>query len=71
MKAWLTLTFAMMALASCHHRATPPAAPPVADAGASLCPEPCPEGTYCKLVMVQCVRAPCPPIPECVPLAKP
>lgn len=32
---------------------------------ASPCGE-CPSGTSCKLVQVQCIRAPCPPIPECV-----
>jgi hypothetical protein len=38
------------------------------DAGvAALCSEPCPSGSTCKLVMVVCVRAPCPPIPQCVP----
>jgi hypothetical protein len=28
----------------------------------------CPPNTVCKLNQVQCIRAPCPPIPECVPL---
>jgi hypothetical protein len=27
----------------------------------------CPEGTHCELVQVQCVRAPCDPVPECRP----
>ena len=74
MKALLTLLVAMAALTSCHHHRAKPHAPatapaPAQDAGGVTCPEPCPEGTYCKLVMVQCVRAPCPPIPECVPVA--
>uniref|UniRef100_A0A914R915 Uncharacterized protein n=1 Tax=Panagrolaimus davidi TaxID=227884 RepID=A0A914R915_9BILA len=28
----------------------------------------CPPNTVCKLNQVQCIRAPCPPIPECVPI---
>lgn len=27
----------------------------------------CQGGTHCELVQVQCVRAPCDPVPECVP----
>lgn len=27
----------------------------------------CAEGTHCEMVQVQCVRAPCPPMPQCVP----
>ena len=26
----------------------------------------CPEGFKCVLQQVQCIRAPCPPIPQCV-----
>jgi len=32
------------------------------------CDIPCPEGTRCELDQVVCVRAPCPPIPRCVPV---
>jgi hypothetical protein len=28
---------------------------------------PCPDGQSCELVQVQCIRAPCPPQPACVP----
>jgi hypothetical protein len=27
----------------------------------------CPEGQTCQLVQVQCIRAPCPPQPTCLP----
>ena len=27
----------------------------------------CKEGTHCEMVQVQCVRAPCDPVPECKP----
>ncbi|KAE9550789.1 hypothetical protein FO519_006004, partial [Halicephalobus sp. NKZ332] len=31
----------------------------------------CPSGTVCQLKQVQCIRAPCPPQPTCVPIDKP
>ena len=35
---------------------------------ADVCePGSCPEGTRCELTQVVCVRAPCPPVAECVP----
>lgn len=43
----------------------PPKASKVPRQPTSPCGE-CPKGTTCRLVQVQCIRAPCPPIPECV-----
>jgi hypothetical protein len=31
----------------------------------------CMAGTHCEMVQVQCVRAPCDPVPECKPDAAP
>jgi hypothetical protein len=33
---------------------------------ASDCALPCEAGTHCELVQVQCIQAPCPPLPQCV-----
>jgi|GEM_PF-1385367 len=38
-----------------------------ADSGASGCNADCKVGEHCELVEVTCVRAPCPPLPMCVP----
>jgi hypothetical protein len=62
MMRFLLATVALLELSACHKRAAPESATPTV-----VCPEPCAEGTTCKLVQVQCVRAPCPPIAECVP----
>jgi hypothetical protein len=32
------------------------------------CDPTCPDGQRCELVQVQCIRAPCPPLPMCVPI---
>jgi hypothetical protein len=36
-------------------------------AGADGCSADCEAGEHCELVQVTCVRAPCPPLPMCVP----
>ena len=50
--------------------------PPVAEGGDPPAPPAaltacdtvrCQGGTHCELVQVQCVRAPCDPVPQCVP----
>lgn len=36
------------------------------EGGARECEAACEDGEHCELVQVQCVRAPCPPLPMCV-----
>lgn len=37
------------------------------DASESTCANVrCMAGTHCEMVQVQCIRAPCPPLPQCV-----
>lgn len=68
-----TLLFGALSFMACHHHrhkaeaveseATTAPAPAAGD----TCDQACPAGEVCKLVNVQCVRAPCPPVPQCVP----
>lgn len=36
------------------------------DSGAPACKMACPENEHCELLQVMCIRAPCPPLPQCV-----
>ncbi len=43
----------------------PPAEPP--SLAPAQCEQHCRSGSHCELMAVQCVRAPCEPVPQCVP----
>ncbi len=45
----------------------PPPAPEAEPSGMSCANVRCMAGTHCKMVQVQCVRAPCNPVPQCTP----
>ena len=45
----------------------PAAPPPEGDSKMSCANVRCMAGTHCEMVQVQCIRAPCNPVPECKP----